>query len=51
MRFKVMMEHWGIEVSKGNINTFMKIFDSTKPKFSHLFQIGAFLTIYYIGAK
>jgi hypothetical protein len=51
MRYKVMMKHWGIDGFKRKHKHFMKIFDSTKPKFSHLFQTGAFLTNYYIGAK
>jgi hypothetical protein len=51
MRFKVMMEHWGIDGFKRKHKHFMKILNSTKLKFSHLFQIGAFLTNYYIGAK
>ncbi len=51
MRFKVMMEHWGIDGFKRKHKHFMKIFDSTKLEFLHLFQTRAFLTNYFIGAK
>jgi hypothetical protein len=46
-----MMEHWGIRGLKRKYKHFMKTFDSTKPKFSHLFQTRAFMTNYYIVAK
>jgi hypothetical protein len=51
MKFKVMMEHRGICGFIRKHKHFMKIFDFTKQKISHLFQTRAFLTNYYIGAK
>jgi hypothetical protein len=42
VRFKALVK-WGIDGLKRKWKCFMKIFDSTKPKFSHLFQASAFL--------
>jgi hypothetical protein len=41
--FKVQVE-WGIGGLKRKWRHFMKKFDSTKPKYEHLFQALAFLT-------
>jgi len=35
---------WGIGGFKGKWRFLMKMFDSTKPKYSHLFQVAAHLT-------
>lgn len=43
VRYKVQVE-WGIKVLKWKWKRFMKHFDSTKPKYSHLFKIIAILT-------
>jgi hypothetical protein len=45
VRFKVQVE-WGIGGFKRKWKHFKKIFDSTKPKFSHLFQANVFLINY-----
>jgi hypothetical protein len=45
VRFRAQVE-WGIDELKRRWKRFMKIFDCTKPKFSHLFQASAFLINY-----
>jgi hypothetical protein len=41
--FRVQME-WGIGGLKRKWRRFMKRFDSTKPKYAHLFQVATLLT-------